>query len=677
MLPEFFIRITPLLLMGAGLALLLLINETGHYIHPGANRALDLMSWLVLLNYSSTGVVLTYLLFYTPLAVKKVWSTAALLACFMVCCPGLSGADTKITPVEEAIQDLLLAQKLAGAVFTVVSGDSVSTYAVGKSNLTTGEPMSREHKVHVGSITKTMLALGALRLAKENRLDLDAPILDILPDLPLANPWAATHPVTIRHLLDHTAGFSDLRLWHFFSSGAQPNTPLTEFYTRTPKVLQVYARPGSLFSYSNIGYALLGLVIEEVVQQPYELYLDEYLLRPIGMRESTFQFTAQHGPYQVANLAMGHFDDGSEAPALPIYLRPAAQFTTTAKDMGVLLKFLLNRGKAGQEVIIDSTHIAAFGRPTYTIAYQGGLHNGYCYGLSLRDRHGVVGLAHSGNIIGYKAMLYLFPDDQKGFFISLNMDSESADYEVFYKTLIEHLQIPSQKVSRPDGVPLGAFEKWSGYYVPVITKVVPLRLLDVLGSFLHIGTAERGIIIAPFQRTSAQAVHLGSGLFRADGRVSASHLLYEEAGSLYFTNGLITYQKISGWRIFVTAVSVASGIVGILILLIAGAGQLFSRPARLLATPLVWVFFNLLLLLLAGVLIGTRNIIYVGDQNWGSLSLFVGSALLPFSVLLSAVLYLKQNTRVLRKFGFWGLLLLAQLVITLLWYGILPFSTFW
>src|SRR5690606_8788597 len=124
------------------------------------------------------------------------------------------------------------------------------------------------------------------------------------------------------------------------------------------------------------------------------------------------------GSNKTNNLVMGHFDDGKIAPALPIYLRPAGQFTTTALDMGVLIKFILNKGKVNSKSLIDSAYFEDYGRPYYTIAFQNGLKNGYAYGLMLRDRHGVIGLAHSGNIIGYRAMLYIFPNEKKGFFIS-------------------------------------------------------------------------------------------------------------------------------------------------------------------------------------------------------------------------------------------------------------------
>jgi CubicO group peptidase (beta-lactamase class C family) len=357
------------------------------------------------------------------------------------------------------IENLLQKERISGAVWTIVNDDSIGVFSAGFKNLVTKEKLKDNDNVHVGSITKTILALGVLMLETQGKLNLDDPIKKYLPDLPIQNNWEATNPITVRHLLDHTSGLSDLRLWHFFSSSSKPNTPLSEFYTINTEVLRVQEKPGNMFSNSNIGYALLGMLIENIVNQPYEQYLDENLIKPMGMNNSTFQFVSQVGDLKSESLAMGHFDDGTTAPALPIYLRPAAQFTTTASDMGLLIKFFLNQGKANNLQIIDSVYFEQLGRPTYTKAAKRGLNVGYALGISLRDRYGVLGYAHSGNIVGYRAMLYVFPNEKKGFFISHNMDSEKADYEAFNKVLIENLNVQKITPITKEGVATVDFEE--------------------------------------------------------------------------------------------------------------------------------------------------------------------------------------------------------------------------
>ncbi len=579
------------------------------------------------------------------------------------------------TSLQKSIEDLLREQKLPGAVWTTLDGDSITIQSAGINNLQTGAKLLPTDKVHVGSITKTVLALGMLRLATEGKIQLDQPVKAILPNLPLSNPWGATTPVTVRHLLDHTAGLSDLRLWHFFSSTATPNTALSEFYTRNPAVLKVHAKPGSFFAYSNMGYTILGMIIEAVTQQPYEKYLDENLLKPIGMHNSTFRFLSQEGAYKTDDLAMGHFDNGKTAPALPIYLRPAGQFTTTAADMGVLLQFILSKGKTENGYFIDSSYFENYGKPAYTIAYRNGIHNGYALGTFLRDRHGVTGIAHSGNIIGYRAMFYIFPKEKKGFFIAHNMDSETADYEVFNKTLIDHLGIPKKTSWSYQVHPTEELGKWEGYYMPAITKVEPFRLFDMLSALTKVEFNGNKMLFTPFQKKTTSLDHLGNQLFQSTAKVDPSVFLYEDGSQLFLTTGISTLQKVSGWKVFTLSVSCLLGLLGLLLVCCSGIYQAVKWRSKFFTRPLAWSFLGMVLFITAVIMVAAGGMIHTGNKNAGSVLLWISTILLPVLSLVSLFFYAKKGRMVLGTAGFWAIILLVQFTIVLYIYGLVPFTT--
>lgn len=576
---------------------------------------------------------------------------------------------------EIEMQNLLEKEKLSGVVWSVVQNDRIEINAAGFKNLSTKEKMKPTDKVHVGSITKTILALGVLKLASENKLSLDDPVRKYMNELPIENPWEKTSPIRVRHLLDHTSGLSDLRLWHFFSSSSNSNTALSEFYSIKPEVLKVHVKPGELFSYSNMGYTLLGMLIEKITSQRYETYLDDNLLKPIGMLNSTFQFKSQEGNFRDRELAMGHFEDGNLAPAIPIYLRPAGQFTTTAKDMGKLIQFIVNKGNIENKQLIDLSYIEKLGRPQYTTAYKHGLNSGYAFGLVHRDRFGVIGLAHSGNIVGYKAMLYIFPEEKKGFFISHNMDSETADYDVFNGVLIKTLQIPKRNKTKSSGASIKKFRDWEGYYVPVITKIEPLKLLDIIGSFNKVELNGENMVITPFQKKSIKLMHLNNGLFQAEDRVNPSHLLYENENDKYLTTGTFTLQKMNGWIILILSIGFILGIIGSIIILVMGIGQSFKYRFQIIKQPIFSIYFSILLLLGSIILISSKNILFIGDMNLGSILLYISTVLFPFGVVLSLFVYLKSNKYYLRKPGFWALIFLFQWCILLITYRLIPFTT--
>ena len=148
--------------------------------------------------------------------------------------------------------------------------------------------------------------------------------------------------------------------------------------------------------------------------------------------------------------------------------------------MGILIQFYLNKGKVNNLQVIDGAYFEQLGLAKYTEASKRSLNVGYGLGISKRDRHGVVGLAHSGNVIGYRAMMYIFPKEKKGFFIAHNMDSESADYERFNQILIENLNIKKTTPKHQQAVTTKQFADWAGYYIPKITKIEPwLSLIHI------------------------------------------------------------------------------------------------------------------------------------------------------------------------------------------------------
>ena len=246
------------------------------------------------------------------------------------------------------IQRTLQQEQLTGAVWAAVTPEGGAvTGAAGLADADSGSAMRADHRVQVGSVAKVALAAGVLHLITEGKLSLDTPVATLLPALSFTNPWQDTDPIRVRHLLSHTAGLENFRLWHIFSLTAHAGTPLGAAFANAPSdpaLLTVQARPGSRFAYSNLGYALLGMVIEAVSGQRYDRYLDAHLLQPLGMRDSTFGFVTQTGPEADPRLAMGHFERGVTHPAVRNYLPSADRLTTTAADMARFAVFLMGDG---------------------------------------------------------------------------------------------------------------------------------------------------------------------------------------------------------------------------------------------------------------------------------------------------------------------------------------------
>ncbi|MEL6870537.1 MAG: serine hydrolase domain-containing protein, partial [Pseudomonadota bacterium] len=196
--------------------------------------------------------------------------------------------------MSETIDAILAEEALVGAAWMLIADNNeISLGAVGLRDNLTQSAFSIDTSFHVGSLTKSLLATGVLRLATEGQLELDAPVTRYLPRLRFDNPWRETTEVSVRHLLDHTSGLADAHLWQLFSERPIPQTPLIAAFPSQEQQLAIRSKPGERFSYSNMGYTLLGMIVESVTGESYETYLDTHVLVPLGMNASTFGFTTQ------------------------------------------------------------------------------------------------------------------------------------------------------------------------------------------------------------------------------------------------------------------------------------------------------------------------------------------------------------------------------------------------
>jgi CubicO group peptidase (beta-lactamase class C family) len=103
--------------------------------------------------------------------------------------------------LQAAMEQALRDENLTGAVWALIGDRAVQVNAAGLKNARTNTQLSARDRVHVGSIAKVLLATGVLRLVTERRLALDTPIAPLLPQLAFENPWAASDPIRLRHLL--------------------------------------------------------------------------------------------------------------------------------------------------------------------------------------------------------------------------------------------------------------------------------------------------------------------------------------------------------------------------------------------------------------------------------------------------------------------------------------------
>ncbi|RVU38876.1 class A beta-lactamase-related serine hydrolase [Hwanghaeella grinnelliae] len=184
---------------------------------------------------------------------------------------------------EAYLREMVAAEHFSGTVL-VTSGDRVlHKRAYGPAS--ESQPNQADQRLHVGSVTKQFTAAAILQLVEAGKITLDDPINSLLPDRYTAPIWT---DITVRHLLSHTSGIPDYavtRDYYDVTDGWAFDTTIDgmigEAMTRA-----LNFTPGSRFEYSNIGFTLLGKIIEAQTGRRYAAHIREELLTPLEMTDS-------------------------------------------------------------------------------------------------------------------------------------------------------------------------------------------------------------------------------------------------------------------------------------------------------------------------------------------------------------------------------------------------------
>jgi len=268
--------------------------------------------------------------------------------------------------LQQAMKDVLDKEHVPGAgVALVANGVVLWCGGIGDADIVTKRAVSCDTEFRVGSISKTFVALALLKLQEEGRVNLYARLQDAAPEISFKNNWEAMHPVRIVHLLEHTAGFDDMEPSEVYNLRDRYDFPLLGVFKRFKNPQTARWPPGTRMSYSNPGNAIAGYLIEKVMGKPFDQYIRETFLRPMGMEHADYPFTDANR----ALLATPYEGNPPKLSGYPfIYLRPAQDLKASPGELAKLVQFLLRRGKAGDAQLVNPESILRMEAPETTLA---------------------------------------------------------------------------------------------------------------------------------------------------------------------------------------------------------------------------------------------------------------------------------------------------------------------
>jgi CubicO group peptidase (beta-lactamase class C family) len=305
------------------------------------------------------------------------------------------------------------------AIVVVEDGDILLSKGYGFANLEQQIPVDPAQTImRFASTSKLFTATAAMQLVEQGLLDLDADVNQFLTGVQL--PDDPSGPVTLRQLLTHTAGFEDSVIGTV-ALDLDAYLPLEEqLASNMPeRVLE----PGTVHSYSNYSFALVGQLIEDGSGTPFAQYVAEKILQPLGMVRSTFEQPLPLGLEE--DLAVGYFvTDGAYEPAGFVFDQepPAGSLSSTAEDMARFMIAHLQDGHYGEVRILGEDVAQQMHAQQFT-------HHpelpGMGYAFKERFVNGERLIGHGGDIGTYSNQMILHPEDDLGFIVVYNVFNDA------------------------------------------------------------------------------------------------------------------------------------------------------------------------------------------------------------------------------------------------------------
>jgi CubicO group peptidase (beta-lactamase class C family) len=354
-----------------------------------------------------------------------------------------------VAVLDTIIRNNLKQQRIPGAAVALVhEGRVIFSRCYGYADTGKQVPITEDTYFMVGSLTKSFTALAALKLIEQGKVDLHADIRKYIPDFSIKNLYDGEVPITVNHLLTHTSGLMIDYYAHLTAEKKYSNADLLSQLRNE----YLCFKPGSASKYSNIGYRLLGMMIEQVTGERFESYLRKEVFEPLGLNKSSFGYTDD----MALHMSKGHNGD-TEITRVDNEDKSASGLFSTLKDMTGFLKFLSSEaipstGGINHDNIIDS--IIKNANPAIDTFYDS--KNIYSSGWYLNSYqfqgvHTV--LSSSGNINGFSTAMTYLPEERLGIVILTNSSlGWKANMDIIargLRSLIDAASGPGTR--RPDG----------------------------------------------------------------------------------------------------------------------------------------------------------------------------------------------------------------------------------
>ena len=419
----------------------------------------------------------------------------------IIASPGLY-SESKVlfdSHFDELIQNKMEQHGIPGTVIVIVKdGEILFSHGYGYANLDKKIPVDPEKSLfRVGSISKVLTGTAVMQMIEQGKIDMYTDVNEYLHSFQI--PATFDTPITMKHLLTHTAGFDD-RYIGKSARNLEDRISLAEYSEK--HLPQRIMPPGEIYTYSNYGNALAGFIVETVSGMPFAEYIDSAILKPLGMKYSGFELSPDIEPY----LVRGYSDLRGDYRVIPFdYLldAPAGQFVASGEDMARFMITHLQKGELNGNRILSENAVGEM----HSVQFKNhpALHDGVGYTFSIGTMRGELSISHGGAYAGFYALMTLFPEHNSGVFVAHNILKTNFLGEVM-EVLLDDLFNDTRPVATSESfIAPGVYDtnvaKFTGTYrhtrYPRNTYDKIGILAGAMGGELKITKTKEGMIVMP------------------------------------------------------------------------------------------------------------------------------------------------------------------------------------
>ena len=322
--------------------------------------------------------------------------------------------------IDAVVESMMAELGVPGTALGIVQhGELVYAKGYGVTEIGTDTQVTPQTIFSTASVAKTLTAVAVMQLAEQGKIDLDAPVTTYLPNFEMADE--RFKEITVRHLLMHRSGMPDFDwLAPGYYDNPDNSDDALEALTRNLKTSELLSRPGESFSYTTMGFGLLGNVIEVVSGQRFEDYIRDHIFAPLDMTLTHQRLTE----LDFTEMASPHIPGADEAwivnPVFP-YAReegPGSHFYTSIEDMARYAIVHLRQGAGDNALLTPESYQQMWTQVSDTPFPPPDTGYGMGWMIGEHGGHRVVG--HAGIDLGYNAFMSLLPDDDMALIVLAN-----------------------------------------------------------------------------------------------------------------------------------------------------------------------------------------------------------------------------------------------------------------